>query len=95
MNLRDFAEGKDCQVRLPGICNFNPETTVLAHIRLAGITGGSQKAADLLGAHACSDCHAECDRQTRKLELGFVTLCFYEGVIRTQALLIKAGLVKW
>ena len=31
MNLRKLAKGRDCQVRLPGICNGNPETVVLAH----------------------------------------------------------------
>lgn len=33
MNLRDRAKGQDCYLRLPGHCNFNPETVVLAHIR--------------------------------------------------------------
>ncbi|VEI70653.1 82 prophage-derived uncharacterized protein ybcO [Serratia quinivorans] len=38
-NLRKEAKGRDCQVRMPGICNFNPETTVLAHYRMAGTCG--------------------------------------------------------
>ena len=37
--LTKLARGRACQVRLPGICNFNAETTVLAHYRLAGICG--------------------------------------------------------
>jgi len=38
-NLRKEARGRNCQVRLPGICNGNPETTVLAHYRMAGLNG--------------------------------------------------------
>lgn len=29
-NLRKEAKGRECQVRLPGICNGNNETVVLA-----------------------------------------------------------------
>ncbi|MBC7213069.1 MAG: DUF1364 family protein, partial [Pseudomonas sp.] len=25
--VRESARGQDCTVRIPGICNFNPETT--------------------------------------------------------------------
>jgi hypothetical protein len=94
-DLRKAAQGLECQVRLPGVCNFNSETTVLAHLRMAGITGRAQKAPDLLGAHACSACHAEVDRQTRTLERDFVRLAFLEGVMRTQYALIQEGKVRW
>ena len=30
--LRDSARGQDCTLRLPGICNFDSATTVLAHL---------------------------------------------------------------
>ncbi|MER2105083.1 MAG: nuclease domain-containing protein, partial [Pseudomonas atacamensis] len=30
--LRASANGQECTVRMPGICNHNPETTVLAHL---------------------------------------------------------------
>jgi hypothetical protein len=93
MNLKDYAAGKPCLVRLPGICNGDTTTTVLAHIRLAGITGGAQKAPDLLGAWACSACHDEVDRRTRKLELSYATLCHLEGVMRTQYRMIKDGVI--
>lgn len=38
-NLRKEACGRECQVRIYGVCNGNPETTVLAHYRMAGICG--------------------------------------------------------
>ncbi|MWQ11334.1 nuclease domain-containing protein, partial [Glaesserella parasuis] len=27
IDLRKEAKGRECQVRLPGVCNFNAETT--------------------------------------------------------------------
>ena len=33
-DLRKAARSRECQVRIPGVCNGNPETSVLAHIRL-------------------------------------------------------------
>lgn len=95
MNLRDQAEMRPCMVRLPGICSHNDAETVLAHVRLAGITGTGLKAPDLLGAWACMHCHSEVDGRTRHLERDFVRLAFYEGVLRTQNLLIREGKVRW
>ncbi|MCH8600364.1 DUF1364 domain-containing protein, partial [Escherichia coli] len=48
-NLRKEARGRECQVRIYGICNGNPETTVLAHYRMAGICGTGMKPDDLIG----------------------------------------------
>lgn len=52
-NLRKEARGRECQVRIYGVCNGNPETTVLAHYRMAGICGTGMKPDDLIGAWAC------------------------------------------
>src|SRR5688572_3777824 len=60
-DLRKMAAGRGCQVRYPGICNHDSSTTVLAHIRLAGITGTGMKAPDALGAWCCSSCHEFAD----------------------------------
>ncbi len=43
VNLRKAAKGQMCQIRIPGYCNHNPETSVLAHYRLAGTCGNSDK----------------------------------------------------
>ena len=73
------------------VCNFNEETTVLAHLRLIGISAMSKKAPDILGAHCCSACHAWVDThhdpQTK--------LWFAEGVFRTINLLVREGMIKW
>jgi hypothetical protein len=95
MNLRHAAEMRPCMIRLPGICSGNDAETVLCHDRLAGITGTGLKAPDLLGAWGCNACHDEVDRRTRNLERDFVRLAFYEGVMRTQYVLIQEGKVRW
>lgn len=95
-DLRKLARGKDCMVRLPGICNGNPETTVLAHLRMAGVTGMGIKAPDVLGAWCCSSCHDAVDRRSEKdLEREYLRLAFCEGIMRTQAKLVAEGVLNW
>jgi hypothetical protein len=94
MNLRNAAKGRPCMVRLPDICNHNPETTVLAHIRMAGLSGMGIKADDLLGAWACSSCHDAIDRRSHTdLDRDYVRLAHLEGMARTIAQLRKEDLI--
>lgn len=90
MNLRKLARGRDCQIRLPAICNHNPETTVLAHYRMAGLSGMGIKSPDLCGAWACSDCHGYVDTHRDDTTARY----FLEGVLRTIAALQKEGVLK-
>jgi len=78
-------------VRLPGICNFNPETTVLAHLNGGGM--GTKKH-DIFGAFCCSSCHDECDRRTMKMDKDYVELAFRQGVERTQLYWLQIGYIK-
>ena len=95
-NLRKLAKDQVCEIRLPGICNGNPETTVLAHARIAGISGMGIKAPDLLAAHACSACHDAVDgRSNYGLSVFERRLALLEGVMRTQAKLIELDLLRW
>jgi hypothetical protein len=94
MNLRKQARGRGCTVRLSGVCNHNSETVVLAHIRMAGISGMGLKADDLLGAWACSACHDAIDRRSHTdLERDYVRLAHFEGMVRTIAQLRSEGIV--
>ena len=95
MSLRKEAKGRGCMVRLSGICNFNSETVVLAHIRLQGVSGMGMKSPDLIGAWACSACHDELDGRTRKsgLSRDELRLAHYDGMVRTICQLDKEGLV--
>jgi hypothetical protein len=93
--LRKEARGRGCTVRIPGVCNFNSETTVLAHIRVTGVSGMGLKSPDLLGAWACSACHDEIDGRTHKsgLSRDELRLAHYDGMARTIMQLHKEGLV--
>ncbi len=77
-------------MRLPGICNHNSETVVLAHVRLPGVSGMGIKAHDLLGAWACSACHDAIDRRAHTdLDRDYVRLAHLEGMVRTINQLVK------
>lgn len=89
--LRKSAKGQQCQVRLPGICNFNTETTVLAHLNGGGI---GQKKDDIQAAFACFDCHNEADRRTHRLSEDFVELEHRRAVERTQTIWLEMGLIE-
>ena len=64
--FRKLARGRECMVRLPGICCGDPATTVLAHLRIAGYCGTGLKPDDVaFGAWACARCHDACDGRLR------------------------------
>lgn len=90
--ITESAKNQDCQIRMPGICNFSPETTVAAHV---GGGGMGRKMPDLLVAYSCSACHSAVDGHMKtdytKDELKLMHL---EGVVRTQLILIEVELVK-
>jgi len=88
--LRESARGRDCMVRLPGICNRNPETVVLAHLNGGG---AGTKHSDLMGAFTCSACHDEIDRRTMKCKADYVKLAHLEGIMRTQQIFLDEGMV--
>ena len=90
MDLRLYARNQECQVRLAG-CDGGGETTVLAHLRMSGVSGLGYKAYDLLGAHCCAPCHAYADTHHD----AETQLAFHAGIFRTQDLLIRRALVKW
>ncbi|HBT3381409.1 TPA: DUF1364 domain-containing protein [Klebsiella aerogenes] len=93
-NLRKEARGRECQVRIYGVCNHNHETTVLAHYRMAGLCGTGMKPDDLFAAWACSSCHDEIDRRTHNIDHEFAKIYHLEGVMRTQDILRKEGKIK-
>lgn len=62
--IRESARGESCTMRVIDVCNANPETTVWAHAN--GVRFGKGfgiKVPDLIGAYACSNCHAVYDGQ--------------------------------
>lgn len=91
-NLRKEARGRECQVRIHGICNGNNETVVLAHLnskRLFGV-GVGQKVPDIFGAWACSGCHSAYDNLNPQMDPDIEAM-FIDGVFRTQNILFNEG----
>lgn len=90
--IRKSAQGEDCQIRLYGVCNFDPSTTVLAHLGGAGL---AMKGYDIQGSYACYKCHMTVDGQLpSNYTQNELRLAHLEGMVRTQDLMIKKGLIK-
>lgn len=82
-----LARGEDCLIRLPSICNGNPETVVPCHFRMHGLSGAGYIPDPLFVAWGCSACHEYCDSHHDDE----TQLAFAAGVFRTQALLKERG----
>lgn len=91
MNLRKTAKDQDCTLRIPGVCNFDPETTVLAHINCLD-KGVGYKSPDFWGVFACSSCHAALDGHKIPLESrsSYILSALYE----TWRHWVRSGAVK-
>lgn len=90
-DLRKLARDRPCMVRVPGICNGDNATTVLAHYRLSGVSGMGFKAPDVCGAWCCSACHTWVDSQHGDS----VKVWHLEGIVRTLNALVKDEVLKW
>jgi hypothetical protein len=87
------AQGKDCQLRIPGVCNGNPETVVWCHLNGQEYGKGmGHKSHDLFGFYGCSNCHdlydgrlkftgAKFDEWARDACLASLRIACDEGVI--------------
>jgi len=88
--ILDSARGEPCQIRIPGVCNRNLETTVACHLNGSGI---GTKHSDIFVAYGCSACHDEIDRRTRRIPIKDARCFLIEGVIETQQILIDKELI--
>ena len=92
VNLRKEARGRECQVRIVGVCNRCTDTVVLAHYRMSGLNGIVQKPDDVFGAWACSACHDAIDSRVKtEYDREQLRLFHAEGVFRTQQILKNEG----
>ncbi len=86
------ARGQDCTIRIPNVCNHNPETTVFAHLSGGGM---GAKVKDIHGAYACSSCHDAIDGRINTTYTYFdLRFFFYQAVIRTQVIMMDSGILK-
>jgi len=90
--ITNSARGENCTIRLPGICNGNPETVVFAHLNKVRFGSGRGIKSDF-GAYSCSSCHDSVDFRTMTLDRKDVYIAHLEGVIETLMKLKTKGLV--
>ena len=87
--LRKLARGQECQIRIPGICNWEASTTVLCHLTGGGM--GAKRNDFTAAAWGCSSCHDAIDGRGGVSALLRHDLSWYhiEGVIRTQEAILR------
>lgn len=89
--LRESAKGMNCFVRIPGVCNSDSATTVLAHLN-GGPMGG--KTSDLFGAFSCSNCHDVLDgRAPTDMPHEVIQLLHWQAIGRTQLWWVENGYI--
>lgn len=96
-DIRDSARGEECTVRLLGVCNHDPQTTVWSHYPLgAAGKGMGTKSLDLAGCYSCSACHDVVDGRVPTptyLSRNGVMLSWHEGHMRSLVRLAEKGLL--
>lgn len=96
--IRASARGEDCTLRISGVCNYNPETTVWAHSNQSKHGKGiGLKAADEYGCYACSCCHAFLDHGWANdplMHSGHVQVFFEIAMQKSRAILKNKNLIK-
>ena len=101
IDLRKQAKGRDCTMRIPGVCKNDRATVVLCHTnehRAAG-AGMGMKPHDLLAFYGCQACHDAADGRMRPVldgngncyTLAEIRAMEYQAVIRTLKILIDEG----
>ena len=91
--IRDSARGEECTLKIPGACNYSPETTVLCHFTLHN--GGSAKLnGDLSAGYGCSSCHDVLDgRKVYDWMSGDKEFYMRRSMVRTLDRLVDKGIV--
>lgn len=95
-DLTKLANGRECQIRVPGKCIGDPTTVVLCHYRMIDMSGFGMKSPDWAAAYGCSECHKVVDGQAGSwVQFGRESrdVMLLEGVIRTLAILIDEGVI--
>lgn len=91
--LRDAAKGKQCTVQLMGVCTFNPETVVLAHLP-SETHGMAYKSDDIFAVDCCSACHDAIDGRTPySFEPGVKEMTLLQALHRTLMRRVCEGLI--
>ena len=92
---RNSARDEGCTFQIVGVCNYNPETTVLCHLSDES-SGMGKKSDDVSAAYGCSSCHDAIDRRAFSQELEDHR-DWYErrAMVKTWRRMIATGVVKF
>lgn len=91
--IRQSARDEDCTLRIPGVCNEDPATTVLCHAPFPN-RGGMRKGNDTWAAYGCSSCHDLIDgREQIILTEEYSALMWMPAIKETQDKLKEKGLM--
>ena len=93
--LRDLAEGQMCTLQIPGVCSYNTETTILAHLPDES-KGGARKSDDFSSCFADDQCHSLIDGRITGVEYTRDDLEWFmrRAMVRTWRIAIEAGVIK-
>lgn len=95
--IQKSAKDEECTIRLPGVCNFRTDTTVLCHSNLLEDGKGKGiKAPDDKAAYGCCDCHDVVDgRRPRPEGMSYELMLslFKEAQEQTRRILKRKGLI--
>jgi hypothetical protein len=91
--LRQSARGEDCTFQIPGVCNHDPETTVLCHLPDES-HGMGRKSDDFCSAYGCSNCHDAIDGRMNCFDDGAAKyMVINRAMVRTWRRMIEKGLI--
>ena len=94
--IRSSAQGKTCTFQIVGVCNYNPLTTVLAHLETPKHGGVNTKASDINAAYCCSACHDLIDMRDARWEEHAEHFEYYKrrAINRTLHMLLHQGILE-
>ena len=93
-DLRKLAEGKDCLLRIPGVCCRDSTTVVLCHIKCGWC--GSLKPPDIVGVWGCWACHDVIDgRQQSDFKPEELDAMVLRALCEQLVIYSKTKVLKW
>ena len=64
--IRESARGETCSLRIPGVCNSDPATTVFCHLGKKGEATNKRNGDEAMnGVYGCNRCHDAIDFRSR------------------------------
>jgi len=96
--MRQSARGEACTLRIAHVCNYDPSTTVLAHLPDES-HGMAKKSDDISACFACSACHDVIDGRNKWPNISGVSEVEYRdwymrrAMVRTWRRWIELGIV--